>query len=103
MATRSLPHAIGSTEVVSYGKDGSPRRCGGQGDVLSGILASFVAWAEQSDSPTKHALIAASLGACMATRKGAHIAFERNKRSMTTPDLIACIGEAMEELFPSGE
>ncbi|KAJ3287333.1 hypothetical protein HK104_008649, partial [Borealophlyctis nickersoniae] len=41
----------GSVDVISNGKQvitcdapGSPRRCGGQGDLLSGSLATFLAW-----------------------------------------------------------
>lgn len=51
---------------------GSPRRCGGQGDVLAGLLGTFAAWS--TDSETKKSfgkacphspLIVAALGASM--------------------------------------
>ena len=32
------------TEVRTCSEEGSPRRCGGQGDLLAGALATFVAW-----------------------------------------------------------
>ena len=27
---------------------GNPRRCGGQGDILAGMLATFLAWAKRA-------------------------------------------------------
>lgn len=30
--------------------EGSPRRCGGQGDLLSGVLGTFTHWAHRADS-----------------------------------------------------
>ena len=35
--------------VISCSAEGSPRRCGGQGDLLSGILGVFVHWARQAE------------------------------------------------------
>lgn len=34
-----------STEARFSQADGGPRRCGGQGDVLSGVLGTVVSWA----------------------------------------------------------
>ncbi len=39
------PRSDGSTARGTCTAAGSPRRCGGQGDVLAGAIATFLAWA----------------------------------------------------------
>jgi ATP-dependent NAD(P)H-hydrate dehydratase len=34
------------TQTITCGEEGSPRRCGGQGDVLAGLLLAMRAWSE---------------------------------------------------------
>ncbi|ACO63890.1 hypothetical protein MICPUN_82051 [Micromonas commoda] len=101
---------------------GSPRRCGGQGDVLAGSIATFLAWATRSkeaeraiarriDVEGDHVegdLIAAGDGpdvvaayaGCLVTRVAARAAFERKRRSMLATDVIEELGETMQRLFP---
>ncbi len=45
------------------------------------------------------AMLAASVGASLVVRKAASLAFAKQHRSMTTPDLMSCIGLAFFELF----
>jgi len=110
----------GKTDYISDGKTvlsshyfGSPRRCGGQGDVLSGSTAVFVAWAREffagdgndgkdvveeriSSNPTMVGALAGSL----LCRKAAANAFSQHKRSTVTTNIIECLGQSMDELFP---
>jgi len=37
----------GENEPVKCKEEGSPRRCGGQGDILTGVLATFLGWASE--------------------------------------------------------
>ncbi|XP_057771786.1 ATP-dependent (S)-NAD(P)H-hydrate dehydratase isoform X2 [Salvia miltiorrhiza] len=100
----------GGSDFISNGETvhavssfGSPRRCGGQGDILSGSVAVFVSWARQraakaepSMSPTVMGCIAGSV----LLRKAASHAFESNKRSTLTTDIIEHLGRSLEEFCP---
>lgn len=92
---------------------GSPRRCGGQGDLLTGILAVFLTWASsirwgdreaEGDDARVLAEVppvqAAALAASTVLRLSAHHAFSTHKRATTTPDILKCIGPAMQALAP---
>ncbi|XP_047977508.1 ATP-dependent (S)-NAD(P)H-hydrate dehydratase [Salvia hispanica] len=101
----------GESDFISNGETvhavssfGSPRRCGGQGDILSGSVAVFVSWArkvaakagEPSMSPTVKGCISGSV----LLRKAASHAFESNRRSTLTTDIIEHLGRSLEELCP---
>lgn len=122
----------GPVDIVSDGRHtftcseaGSPRRCGGQGDLLSGSLGLFSHWSHDalrgslenahqnkvdgatsssSSSPTIYQryspTIIAALAASMLTRRCARLAFAKNGRSTTTTNLITEIREAFSGLFP---
>lgn len=100
----------GKSDLVSDGKTvrsvsmyGSPRRCGGQGDILSGSVAVFISWARQYISSNKEesAMNPTVLG-CIAgsalVRKAASHAFENKRRSTLTGDIIECLGRSLEEI-----
>lgn len=109
-----------SIAIVSK-EEGSPRRCGGQGDVLSGMLATFLAWGrflhsqqqskqqqqqpdegeEEWEGSTTALHLLAGYGACMLLKKCAVRAFMKHKRSTTTPNIIEEIGPVFEEHFPA--
>ncbi|KAH8400552.1 hypothetical protein KR222_006663 [Zaprionus bogoriensis] len=78
-----VPHA---KEVNIMPVGGSGRRCGGQGDLLSGSLATFFYWALQSDQPD-----AAYLAACASShfvKQLNHAAFQKLGRSMVASDMV---------------
>ncbi|KAL9233196.1 hypothetical protein vseg_008223 [Gypsophila vaccaria] len=96
------------TEVCSVSIFGSPRRCGGQGDILSGSVAVFISWARQCIAhhgdtglrpmnPTALGCIAGSA----LLRKAASVAFENKKRSTLTTDIIECLGNSLENIAPA--
>ncbi|KAK6130318.1 hypothetical protein DH2020_035938 [Rehmannia glutinosa] len=64
---------------------GSPRRCGGQGDILSGSVAVFISWARQCSAKRELSLSPTVMG-CIAgsvlLRKAASHAFEIWKNSV---------------------
>lgn len=81
---------------------GSPRRCGGQGDVLAGTAGTFLAWATKAkQGPEPSATIAAAACASRLTRRCAARAFSRLHRATLTSDLIDEIGHAFEDVFGS--
>ncbi|GJN28136.1 hypothetical protein PR202_gb16221 [Eleusine coracana subsp. coracana] len=71
------------TQVSTYG---SPRRCGGQGDILAGRV-----------NPMTLGCIAGSL----LLRRAASLAFEKNKRSTVTTDIIEFLGKSLEDICPA--
>jgi ATP-dependent NAD(P)H-hydrate dehydratase len=92
-------------QTIECNEEGSPRRCGGQGDLLAGVLAAFVSWTtlysrnESKPSPLSPLLLA-SYGACFVSRKSSKTAFLKHFRSTTTPNIIEEIGPVFQKYFP---
>lgn len=83
----------GTTLKVQGG--GSGRRCGGQGDLLGGSLATFFAWAIMNEIDINVACYAAS----RLTRECNARAFAKYGRSMTTTDMLHEIGGVFRDHF----
>lgn len=90
--------------------EGSPRRVGGQGDTLTGALATFVNWSnnynkELFTSPLDKKLTPDELNllACAAAsatvRTASAKAFKKYGRAMQTSSMHKCLGEAYTDLF----
>ncbi|KAI8011567.1 ATP-dependent (S)-NAD(P)H-hydrate dehydratase [Camellia lanceoleosa] len=102
----------GKSDLISDGETvrsvsmyGSPRRCGGQGDILSGSVAVFVSWARQYISSGKgesamNPMILGCIAGSALMRKAASLAFENKRRSTLTGDIIECLGRSLEEICP---
>ena len=99
----------GSRDVISDGREtvecgaaGSPRRCGGQGDLLAGALATFLHWAGVASqgvaSPQTSPLLAAWAAARLARGCG-EVAFGRVGRAVTTSDMVATIHPVFSRLY----
>ncbi|MBN3288720.1 NNRD dehydratase, partial [Polyodon spathula] len=89
-------------KVIVCSHEGSSRRCGGQGDLLSGSLGVLAHWAFMSGPEKTNGLnpsLVAALGACTLTRQCNHQAFHKHGRSTTTTDMIAEVGTAFNKLF----
>ncbi|KAH0459981.1 hypothetical protein IEQ34_010644 [Dendrobium chrysotoxum] len=111
----SLARSIGGVTILRKGKTdlisdgltvnevsifGSPRRCGGQGDILSGSVAVFSSWArhhlstknnESSMQSSLNPMVLGSISGSALLRKAASLAFENKKRSTLTTDIIECL------------
>jgi ATP-dependent NAD(P)H-hydrate dehydratase len=87
----------GSTTVdCQHGS--SPRRCGGQGDLLSGSIATFVGWAKQFElSPDK--ILLSCYGASYLIREASCRAYAVHGRSMVASDIIPHIGPSFNSFF----
>ena len=79
-------------------KMGSPRRCGGQGDLLSGMLATFLYW-KHHDKEAHEITLSASVAAAHLSRSINRKAFEIHGRGTLTSDMIAYIPECFRSLF----
>ncbi|MED6158701.1 hypothetical protein PIB30_035242 [Stylosanthes scabra] len=120
----SLAKKIGGVTILKKGKSdlisdgdtvksvsiyGSPRRCGGQGDILSGSVAVFLSWARQhikaADSNSNLSCENPAVLGCIAgsamMRKAASVAFSHKKRSTVTGDIIECLGKSLEDICPA--
>lgn len=85
-------------------EEGSPRRCGGQGDILAGVIGVLLSWSNKEEIKSKldlPASILASYSGCLLVRKCARSAFSKHFRSTTTPNIIEEIGPVVQSLFPS--
>ena len=103
------------TTLLECNEQGCLKRCGGQGDVLAGSIATMLGWAKAAESkgrlPTTGfgdsgdepmpAPMSAAYAGCLLTRRFAKAAFAKHKRSMTAPDLIEEIGGVFEEFCPA--
>ncbi|KAK0180496.1 hypothetical protein PV327_006130 [Microctonus hyperodae] len=89
------------TEAVTCTAAGSGRRCGGQGDLLSGALAVFWWWAI-SAGPSECTLsppITAAYAASRLTRECNATAFKLKERSMLTTDMLEQIHPVFQRLY----
>ncbi|KAL0457259.1 UNVERIFIED_CONTAM: ATP-dependent (S)-NAD(P)H-hydrate dehydratase [Sesamum latifolium] len=86
----------GGSDFISNGETvsavstfGSPRRCGGQGDILSGSVAVFISWARQNAAKKELSMSPTVLG-CIAgsvlLRKAASHAFQIWRNSVQSVD-----------------
>ncbi|KAJ1405611.1 Ribokinase-like [Sesbania bispinosa] len=106
----------GNSDLISDGETvksvsiyGSPRRCGGQGDILSGSVAVFLSWARQfvlaADPNSNLSYLNPTVLGCIAgsaiLRKAASLAFSNKKRSTVTGDIIECLGGSLEDICPA--
>lgn len=92
--------------VASVAVGGGPRRIGGQGDLLTGVLATFAHWSRMGyfeearkkdhEMPMANApscLFAACIAACVIQRAAAEKAFLEKGRSLFTSEILAFLGE----------
>jgi len=96
----------GAQDIISNGQfteicdtAGCPRRCGGQGDLLAGSLATFLHWALSSSCPAPGPTLVAAWGACRLARGCALQAYNQCGRSTTTSDLISQIHSEFSRLY----
>ncbi|KIJ20970.1 hypothetical protein PAXINDRAFT_160400 [Paxillus involutus ATCC 200175] len=94
-------------EVVEVDVEGGLKRCGGQGDVLSGNVGTMLAWGKcyedgafgDQSIPTSRLPILAAIGASMVTRTCSKLAFQVQGRGLVTQDMIPYLAKAFEEVF----
>lgn len=105
LATSPLPSF---SEILRCSETGGLKRCGGQGDILSGCLGTFLAWASIYKSgiaknladekiEEKRLTLVAAYGAALVARSCSREGFKRLGRSMLANDLIDEVGKAYEK------
>lgn len=90
-------HIKKTGNVIELPEGGSNRRCGGQGDILSGCLATFYSWALKANvsNPGPISCAAASL----LTKTCNQQAFHKRGRSMLASDMISEIHNVFVKFF----
>eukprot|EP00735_Rhodelphis_limneticus_P015347 TRINITY_DN9577_c0_g1::TRINITY_DN9577_c0_g1_i1::g.12259::m.12259 TRINITY_DN9577_c0_g1::TRINITY_DN9577_c0_g1_i1::g.12259 ORF type:complete len:331 (-),score=10.39,sp/Q8IW45/NNRD_HUMAN/42.37/1e-85,Carb_kinase/PF01256.12/6.4e-45 TRINITY_DN9577_c0_g1_i1:15-1007(-) len=120
----------GQSDIITDGnhslvcsETGGLRRCGGQGDILTGFLAVLNLWAHrytqsgksmdltsdseilkqslQSDNIPISPYLIASWFACALARKCSAEAYKTHKRSMTSADILSQIGPVFDSVCPA--
>ncbi|XP_071533584.1 ATP-dependent (S)-NAD(P)H-hydrate dehydratase isoform X2 [Panulirus ornatus] len=101
----------GNVDIIASGDilvtceiPGSPRRCGGQGDVLSGAAAILLYWAfgtaaASTEKPVYPPTVVAAWGACALTRRTSGLAFTQRGRGILTTDMLQFVSQAFISLF----
>ena len=96
----------GEKDIISNGEahvvcdiPGSLRRCGGQGDILSGALGIFYHWTLSGGTGEIPASLCAGAAASALTKTCSNLAFSKHRRSMTTSDMLECLPQAFQALF----
>ena len=94
--------------VYQVEEKGSMRRSGGQGDILAGSLGTAFHWA--LNYPCEHDMgeeggevgyrpgMNAAFLASIVVKRASAAAFKEHSRSMTSPDVLRMIGEAMHSI-----
>jgi ATP-dependent NAD(P)H-hydrate dehydratase len=95
---------------------GAPKRCGGQGDILAGILATFLGWAfaiawrsrliapkvqgsDQAYERCRELFISACASACFVTRASVRSAFSEHGRGLQASDVLHHISKTFAKEF----
>lgn len=96
-------------ELFSCHEEGGKKRSGGIGDVLAGTLGTLVAWnvilSSKQDSNKSddnddddQGLALSCWTACCFVKQATKQAFAEKKRSMTAPDVLECLGPAIDRM-----
>ncbi|XP_017127602.1 ATP-dependent (S)-NAD(P)H-hydrate dehydratase isoform X1 [Drosophila elegans] len=94
-------HIPQKNEVHIMPIGGSGRRCGGQGDLLSGSLATFYYWSLQSNEPNP-ALIAACASSYFVKRLNSAV-FQKFGRSLLASDMVNEIASTFQADFENSD
>ncbi|OAX39613.1 Ribokinase-like protein [Rhizopogon vinicolor AM-OR11-026] len=94
-------------EVVEVDVEGGLKRCGGQGDVLSGTVGAMLAWGKcyedgafgDGSIPVSRLPLLAAVGGSMVTRTSSRRAFQLEGRGLVTQDMLPQLGKSFSEVF----
>jgi ATP-dependent NAD(P)H-hydrate dehydratase len=96
-----------TSEVVHVDVQGGLKRCGGQGDILSGSVGATLAWGKcyedgnfgDGSIPSSRLPLLAAVAGSMVTRTASRLAFAKQGRGLVTADMIPEIGKSFAEVF----
>lgn len=79
--------------------EGAPRRCGGIGDILGGVLASIISMHGDPKDMNYHEIIDCLVLGGKIVRKATKMAFTVKSRAMSALDVIEQLGYSFEQTF----
>ncbi|KAJ8502576.1 hypothetical protein ONZ45_g11623 [Pleurotus djamor] len=96
-----------ATAVIEVDNEGGMKRCGGQGDILSGCVGTFLAWGKCYETgaygdqtiPASRFPLLAAIGGSMVTRTASRRAYFKEGRGVVTQDMLSEIGKSFAEVF----
>ncbi|KAG0242668.1 hypothetical protein BGW41_003771 [Actinomortierella wolfii] len=95
-------------KTMVVGNPGGLKRSGGQGDILTGLLATSLAWGiayrkdvwqHSKELSEQDVFLAACTGACALNRECSRLAFEKHQRAMQSSDVIHEIGPMFNRFY----
>lgn len=89
----------GGEAMIEANEVGSSRRCGGQGDLLCGVVATFYCWGLLAQLPADEAAVAACCAASFLAKQCNRRAFSRLGRSMLASDMVEEVGKVFSDHF----
>ncbi|KAJ2382501.1 hypothetical protein GGI05_005636 [Coemansia sp. RSA 2603] len=123
-AAQKVAEALGGVTIVRKGpsdvitdgqktficeETGGLRRCGGQGDILSGSIAAFLAWGRKyCEGKWKHTggeinpqdiTLLAAYAACLVTRHASFLAYDECGRATQSSDVLEQVDIAFDNKF----
>lgn len=85
-------------EKINCSVAGAPRRCGGLGDVLSGVIAAVISMHCDINTINDVNINDCIMFAGELIRKASRLAFEQRSRGMSATDVIANIPKSFDEM-----
>lgn len=122
-AAKKLAKAFGGLTIVQKGKQdiitngenvlhcdtpGGLKRCGGQGDLLSGSIGTFLAfgtayqskvWTHDNKLTHEDIMLHAAYGGCSVVRDASRRAYEQHVRAMQASNMLEHVGPAFKDLY----
>lgn len=103
MIVKGHEDVIKNNQISLTCKEGNSwRRCGGQGDLVAGTLATFAHYAalkEQNATGHQGWKALAGLCACAVVRRSNLLAFQIKRRSMVATDMLDQLHVALKQYF----
>ncbi|PHZ10994.1 carbohydrate kinase [Rhizopus microsporus ATCC 52813] len=101
----SEDYIANADQVLKCDAEGGLKRMGGQGDILTGIIAAFLAWGKGYEDEVwehphevdgKDIAMYASWAACTISRTSSRLAFQKHGRAVLTSHMLEEIGQSYD-------
>lgn len=98
-AKGEIDRIISSVSTIELCDQGCPRRCGGIGDVLSGVIAAIISMSGNIPVIQSQDFVQCIFLSGKLVRLASKLSFEKRKRSMSAIDVIENLSIAFEQIF----
>ena len=78
--------------------NGAPRRCGGQGDVVAGVMGVMNLWSHRARDSECPPCLTAGMATARLVKEAAEKAFEKKRRGMTAISLVEELPELVDRV-----